>query len=365
MDFTALKDYLDRLPQEWGVPACAMTVHVGRDAVFQHGVNAREDSVFWLYSATKVFTAVMFCRMLEQGKLKLTDRAADYLPEFGRLGVKDGDGVRPAKTELTLLQLVTMCGGLNYNIFDPEIVNASDKSTRGIMRAIARMPLEFDPGESYLYSLCHDVLAGVMEAVSGMRYAELLRREVIEPLGMKDTCFHPDAALKARFAPQFQWKGRRRGAVPCSGDNKFCFSEEYDSGGAGLCSTLGDYILLSEALANDGVGRNGYQLLRPETIDELRRSRLTPKQKEGFSLRWDRLKCYGYGLGVRTRVSLDDGSRGSVGEFGWDGAAGAYCLSDPSGRLSVFYVQHVLEMAPVFDVIHPQLRELVYQCLGE
>ena len=363
MDFTALRDYLDRLPREWSVPACLMTVHVGRETVFQHGVGAGEDSVFWLYSATKVFTAVMFCRMLEQGKLKLTDRAADYLPEFANLRVKEKEGTRPAATELTLLQLITMCGGLNYNIFDPLIVNAPDKSTRGIMRAIAEMPLEFDPGEAYLYSLCHDVLAGVMEVASGVRYGELLHREVIEPLGMKDTCFHPDEMLKARFAPQYQWKGRRRGAVPCGGDNKFCFSQNYDSGGAGLCSTLNDYILLSEALANGGTGRSGYQLLQPATIDALRRSRLTPKQTESFNLRWDRLKCYGYGLGVRTRISLEDGSRGSLGEFGWDGAAGAYCLSDPSRKLSVFYVQHVLDMAPVFDTIHPQLRELVYQCL--
>ena len=96
MDFTALKDYLDRLPEEWGIPACLMTVHVGRDTVFQHGVGAGEDSVFWMYSATKVFTAVMFCRMLEQGRLKLTDRAADYLPEFAHLRVKEGEGARPS-----------------------------------------------------------------------------------------------------------------------------------------------------------------------------------------------------------------------------------------------------------------------------
>ena len=362
MNFSALKEELHRLGAECKIPGCAMTVHIGRETVFEDCLNVRPDDLFWLYSATKVFTATMFCRLLEQGRLRLEERVSDYLPEFANLSVMQPDGtLRKATEEMTLLQLITMCSAMTYDIFHPVIRDAKDRTTVGIVREMAKMPLVDDPGETYLYSLSHDVLAAVMELRTGKRYADLLRDEIILPLGMEDTCFHPTEAQKKRFAPQFRWKGMKDGgAEPCPRTNKFCFSEDYDSGGAGLCSTLRDYILLPEALSNGGLGRDGYPLLKPETIEEMRLDRLTEKQRIGFDERWVRLRSYGYGLGVRTRLNQSDGSLAPQGEFGWDGAAGAYVLIDPSRNLSAFYVQHVLDMGYVFDVIHPRLRERVY-----
>ena len=364
MGFSALMDYLENLPQGWGVPQCALILRRGRDTIFEKLVNAEAGDVYWLYSATKLFTATMFCRLLERGKLRLEDRVSDYLPEYAHLEIGGQEGeLRSAKKPMLLEHLITMCGGLTYDIFHPCITGAADRSTRGIVREIARMPLVDEPGDTYLYSLCHDVLAAVMEVVTGVRYAELLRREIIEPLGMTGTCFHPDPALKGRFAPQFEWQGRKKGAVPCAGDNKFEFSPDYDSGGAGLCSTLEDYILLPEALANGGLGRDGYPLLKPETIEMMRTDHIHGSRRAGFDLRWERLRGYGYGLGVRTRINHDDGGKSPIGEFGWDGAAGAYCIVDPQNRISAFYVQHVLNMGPVFEEIHPRLRDLIYQGL--
>lgn len=365
MDFTPLKEYLHGLQETWKVPGCAMTVRVGRETVFEDYENAAVSDVYWIYSATKVFTAVAFCRLLEQGKLHLEDKAADYFPEYAHLEVADEQGNRhTAREPLTLLHLITMCGGLTYNIMDPLISGAKDRTTRGILREIAKMPLMAEPGETYNYSLCHDVIAGIVEQVAGVRFDELVYREISEPLGMKSTFFHPDEALQAKFAPQYFWKGEENNVVPCPTANHFCFSPDYDSGGAGLCSTLEDYILLAEALANGGRGRDGYPLLRPETIDAMRKNYLTASQKQGFDLRWGaRHRSYGYGLGVRTRIDHEDGGLSPLGEFGWDGAAGAYCLVDPENQISAFYIQHVLNMGPVYDVIHPTLRNLVYQCL--
>ncbi len=366
MDLSALQDYLRSIPETWQVPTCAMTVHIGRETVFEERVGAKPQEIYWMYSATKLFTSVMFCRLLEQGKLHLEDKVSDYLPEYSQLEIADAEGnKRPAKKPLLLEHLITMCGGLTYDIFHPCITGAADRSTRGIVREIAKMPLVDEPGDTYLYSLCHDVLAAVMEVVTGNRYEDLLRREIIEPLGMTSTCFHPEPMLKAHFAPQFEWQGRKKGAVPCGGDNKFEFSPDYDSGGAGLCSTLEDYILLPEALANGGTGRDGYPLLKPETIDMMRTDHIYGSRLKGFDLRWGRLRGYGYGLGVRTRINKDDGGKSPVGEFGWDGAAGAYCIIDPQNHVSAFYVQHVLNMGPVFDEIHPRLRDLIYQGLEE
>lgn len=363
MNFKALQDYLHTLTTEWGVPACAMTVHVGRETVFESFENCASNDVFWMYSATKVFTATMFCRLLERGILKLTDTVSDYLPEYSVLVIAAEDGMRrKAEKKLTLGHLITMCGGLTYDIFNPLITGASDRTTRGIAREIAGMPIVAEPGEVFLYSLCHDVLAAVMEAATGMRFSDLLRKEITEPLGMRDTCFHPGEEQLRRLAPQFVWRDRAEGGpVPCPGTNQFCFSEDYDSGGAGLCSTVPDYILLTEALANGGFGRDGYPLLKPETIDRMRTDMLGTSQRATFLERWGRYSAYGYGLGVRTRISGADGGKSPVGEFGWDGAAGAYCLADPENRISVFYAQHVLNMGPVYEEIHPHLRDLVYE----
>lgn len=365
MDFSELRAELRRICAEVGVPGCAMTVRVGRETVLEEFVNTAPDTLFWLYSATKVFTATMFARMLERGMLGLDDRVSDYLPEFAELSVQEADGsLRKATKEMTLGQLVTMCSGMTYDIFSPHIQNAPDRTTVGIVREMAKLPLSFDPGDSYQYSLGHDVLAAVMELRSGKRYADLLRDEIFLPLGMEDSGFHPTPEQERRFAPQYQWKGLTEGAAPCAGDNKFRFSDAYDSGGAGMFSRLRDYILLPEALANGGLGRDGYPLLKPETIELVRLDRLTAGQRVGFDFRWGRLRSYGYGLGVRTRIDRKDGSLAPVGEFGWDGAAGAYTIIDPEHDLSVFYVQHVLDMGYGFDVIHPKLRELVYRGLN-
>ena len=209
MNFSKLSDYLEKLPEEWGIPQCAFVLRQGRETIFEKLVNADRDNVYWLYSATKLFTATMFCRLLEQGKLKLEDPVSDYLPEYAQLVIADSEGnKRKAQKPLLLEHLITMCGGLTYDIFHPCITGAQDRTTRGIVREIAGMPLVDEPGDTYYYSLCHDVLAAVMEVVTGVRYAELVRREIIEPLGMTGTCFHPDDDLKARFAQQYEWQGR-------------------------------------------------------------------------------------------------------------------------------------------------------------
>ncbi len=365
MDFTPLKTYLQGLRDEWGVPGCSMIVRVGGETVFDHYENAKDSDVYWIYSATKVFTAVLFCRFLEKGLVRMEDKVSDYLPEYASLTVAEKDGpTRPAKTELTVGQLITMCGGLTYNIMDKAIHEEKDRTTRGIVRAIAKMPLMADPGETFNYSLCHDVLAAVLEVISGERFADMIRTQITEPLGMTGTVFHPDEALLARFAQQYIYDGENRKAKPIPCVNHFCFSPAFDSGGAGLCSTRDDYILLADALANGGKGKDGYELLKPETIALMRENRLNEQQKQGFDRCWGaRHRSYGYGLGVRTRIDHTDEGLSPLGEFGWDGAAGAYCMVDADNHISAFYAQHVLNMGPVYEVIHPTLRNLIYKCL--
>ena len=361
MDFTALSAYLDTLT----VPGYDCILRKGRETLFRKHRGSRPDGFYWYYSATKLFTCTAALRLWEKGLLSLEDPVSRYLPEFARVQVRREDGsLSPARKPLLIRHLFTMCGGLTYDILNPLIQNAEDRSTRGILRAIAEMPLAFEPGESYLYSLCHDVLAGVAEVVSGTRFADLVRREITEPLGMgEDMTFHPTAAQLARLEPQFDWQGEEKGYRPAPGTNHFCFSDTYDSGGAGLCGTPEAYILLSEALACGGKGRDGYPLLQPETIRLMRTNGLTEKPLRAFRAQ-ERFRAYGYGLGVRTRMDRSDGSPVPPGEFGWDGAAGAYTMIVPEEEISFLYVQHVRMMGPVYDMVHPRLRDLVWQGLA-
>lgn len=363
MDFSPLSAYLNEISEI--VPGYDCILRLDRETLFRQSHGCREDGLYWFYSATKLFTCTAACRLLERGLLGLDDPVSRYLPEYACLQVRQKDGsLRPARTELLIRHLFTMCGGLTYDIMSPQIRGAEDRSTRGILRAIADMPLAFDPGESYLYSLCHDVLAGVVEAVTGLRFGDYVRREIIEPLGMSpgDMTFHLTAEQAARLEPQYEWQGEGHPLLAVSGENHFCFSDAYDSGGAGLCGTAEAYILLSEALACGGLGRDGYPLLKPETIGLMRRPHLAERPLAAFRAQ-PRYASYSYGLGVRTRVDRRDGSTAPLGEFGWDGAAGAYTMICPDARISFLYVQHIRMMGPVYDVVHPRLRDLVWQIL--
>lgn len=363
LNFSPLSAYLNELSET--VPGYDCILRQGRETLFHQSHGCRSDGLFWFYSATKLFTCTAACRLLERGLLGLEDPVSRYLPEYAHLQVRQEDGsLRPARTTLLIRHLFTMCGGLTYDIMSPQIQEARDRSTRGILRAAAEMPLAFDPGTSYLYSLCHDVLAGVVEVITGQRFSEYVRREIIEPLGMSpgDMTFHPGPEQLERLEPQYDWRGEGKPLLPASGENHFCFSDAYDSGGAGLCGTAEAYILLSEALACGGKGRDGYPLLQPRTLQLMRSPQLGEGPLAAFR-GLARFSSYSYGLGVRTRVDQLDGSPAPLGEFGWDGAAGAYTMICPEEGISFLYVQHIRMMGPVYDVIHPRLRDLVWQSL--
>ena len=143
-------------------------------------------------------------------------------------------------------------------------------------------------------------------------------------------------------------------------DNELILGCEYDSGWAGITTSVSDYLKFVSALANDGIGKNGEQIISGNTIDLLRTNQLSGKQFDNYS--WKQLTGYGYGLGVRTLIDkAKSGSNGSLGEFGWGGTAGATVLVDPKLKLSAFYTHHMLN--PQEEYYQPRLRNVLYSCL--
>lgn len=372
MNFESLRAYLDRLSC-LGVPGCDLIVWQNHRELFRHfsgerapGAPMHGNENYWFYSATKVFTMTCAMQLIERGKMCLEDPVYEYLPAYRSLRVRDGACVRPARTTLTLRHLMSMQGGLDYDLAAPPIVECLQRhgkstTTRQIVDAFAEQLLHFDPGTHYRYSLCHDVVAAIIEVASGQSFGEFLLRNVFDPLGIDSLTLHPTEAEKASLAARYHWDACENPVPEDNRDNPYHLSDRYESGGAGLFGNVSGYILLADALACGGVGKTGKRILQPESIDLLRENQQHGAARRDFDL--FRRIGYGYGLGVRTLVD-DRYSESPIGEFGWDGAAGAYVLVDPQNGLSAFFAAHVLGMGRAYIDFHPSIRDLIYTGLN-
>ncbi|HZJ82176.1 MAG TPA: serine hydrolase domain-containing protein [Clostridia bacterium] len=376
MDNTKLIEFLDSL-ESHGIPGCDCVVYKDHKQIFRHITGFADDkrtkslasdATYWLYSATKVITCTALMQLVDRGRIGLDDPVYAYLPEYKDLKVKIGSDIHKAKNTMTIRHLLTMQSGLNYNLLAPSIRKVlkdtgNKATTRQIVEALANEPLDFEPGTRYQYSLSHDVLGAVVELVSGQGFGLYLDEHIFKPLGMNNTGFELTPERKSNMSGQFKYRENTSNTTPTSIKNHFVLSENFQSGGAGLVSTVDDYILFLDAMSNGGISQEGHRLLSMEAINEMRRNQLRSASKKDFDL-FGRIG-YSYGLGVRTLIDKEiSGARSPIGEFGWDGAAGAYGLIDVENRLAIFYAQHVLNCGFAYDVIHPKIRDLTYEALG-
>ena len=372
-----LDRYLDLLPS-FGVPACDFVITHKGETVYRHAAGFADHAktrpvtdrdIYQVYSVSKVTTCVCAMRLVEEGKIKLDDPVSKYLPAYAHLTVRQKDGsVVPATKEMTIEHLFTMTGGLDYDLTAEPILRAAakpDASTVSVVSSFVESPLHFEPGTRYRYSLCHDVLAAVVEVVTGMPFSDYVRKNITEPLGMTDTGFHPTEAQKERFVQAHQFVHGLMTAKPMDGirnQARFVFGPNYDSGGAGLFSTVNDQITLLTALANGGTW-NGYRVLKPETIALMGENRLADTARPDFQS----TRLYGYGWGLCGRAHVNKAlsrARSAEGEFGWDGAAGAFALADPTNRVAMYFGMQVLGCSYSYHKLFPDLRDLGYQLLG-
>jgi CubicO group peptidase (beta-lactamase class C family) len=234
-------------------------------------------------------------------------------------------------------------------------------TSKELIDAFAKEPLEFDPGAHYLYSVCIDILGRVVEVISGLTLGEYFQKNIFGLLGAKDILFFPDEAQLARLSTQHKVEADT-GAVVVAGQSSLLSPlGAFESGGGGLAASLDAYALLSDALANGGVGRSGARILKPETIELMRKDWLTPIQRADL-IKMKTEGVYSYGLGVRTHIG-GGSAKAPLGEFGWDGAGGAYNMIDPDNNIAAVYMQHVLGHGVAFEMIHPAIRDLIYEAM--
>ena len=375
MDFRPVIAYIeDVIRKEKNVPGCDLLIMKEHEILLRYksGVSdyAGERPVqgnerYFMYSCSKPITCTAALQLAERGIIGLDDPVSRYLPEFADVFLlKDGDKV-PASRVMTVRHLFTMSGGLDYDLFKEPVTallqENPEADTIAVVSAMAKAPLLFEPGTRFEYSLCHDVLAAVVEAASGMKFSAYLNENIFMPLGMTHTGFSPEEA-KAELAAQYTCP-QTGTVIPMEQDNNYRLSVNYESGGAGIISSIEDYAKFADAMANGGVSANGARILKPETIDMMRADQLT-----GF-LDDPSFSCaagpgYGYGLGVRTLIDKSQGARSSLGEFGWDGAAGSYLMMDPKTGLSIVFTMHVRNWTTCIGCGHAPIRDLTYEVLG-
>ncbi len=389
MDFRNLKEFMRDLT-DWRIPGNSVIVYKDGKNVFEHSsgyaniekkipMNGSEH--LNIYSCSKPITVAAVMQLFEKGKFLLSDPLYDFIPEYKEMYVRGKDGeLTPASRPITIRDCLSMTAGFHYNMKCDAINRAREitndrMDTLTVVKCFAREPLEFNPGEHWLYSFGLDIMGGVIEVITGMKFSDYVKEHIFSPLEMNDSFYHNEHLLD-KMAEQYHFKIEEESNIVAlqAGDfsrvggrlenigkaNKTVLGPEFDSGGGGVVSTVADMGRFAAALANGGVGANGEKILARSTIDLIRTNQLSGKAFEDFT--WQHFIGYGYGLGVRTMIDrARSGSNGSVGEFGWGGAAGATFLIDPDTNLGVFYSHHMLN--PQEGYYQPRLRNVVYSCL--
>lgn len=304
------------------------------------------DSIFRLYSMTKPVTSAAVMMLMERGVIDLLDPVSRYIPTFADIRVAAPEGDVAVNRQVTVKDCLSMTSGLAYNC-DPDPASRSaalvydeldrrmysddPMTTMEMASRLGQGRLAFQPGESWRYGTGADILGAVVEAASGVRFGEFLSREFFEPLGMKDTGFSLDASKRDRLTKVYE--RTPDGLVEYHGNhlgicNHLDADIRFESGGAGLVSTIEDYRHFAQMLMNGGAYQ-GRTYLMPSTVAYMTGCRLYPHQQMMMA-GWDSLAGYSYSnlMRVLTEPSLAV-INGSRGEYGWDGWLGPYFANMP------------------------------------
>jgi len=277
MNFQAMRDLMDGFAA-WRIPGNAAKVWLDGKEVFSYqsgfaDLEAKEpmttEHMLNLYSCSKVATVTAALQLYEKGFFLLDDPLYEFIPEFGDMQVKTPAGIEKAKDPITLRHLFTMTSGLNYNCGVPAFEKAraltdGKMDTLTVVKCLAEEPLDFEPGSHWQYSLSHDVLAAVVEVISGKKFRDYMKENIFDPLDMK-ACYHNEP-VQHRMAQLYRYDNSpetdvvalQSGAVRQTDGrivltkkrNHLVFGSEYDSGGAGITTTVSDYAKFCAALSN-------------------------------------------------------------------------------------------------------------------
>jgi len=307
------------------------------------------DGLFRIASMTKPITSIAVMMLHEEGHFLLTDPISKFIPEFKApkvaVATKPGEGVVPFSTvpaarEITIQHLLTHTAGLANTYTGPTLAlytklaaeRTPEWTIGDFVSRLAKLPLNFQPGEAWEYGPATDVLGRLVEIVSGQPFDRYLEERIFAPLGMQDTFFYVPDAKMPRLAVNYE-PAQPKGIKPVSAQGRG--SRRYFSGGGGLMSTAEDYFLFCQMVLNNGE-LNGKRLLSRKSIEAMTANHI------GNHAMWPTLAGYRFGLGFR--VMTDPGPSAkleSVGSYGWGGAFGTYFWIDPKEQMIGILMQQI------------------------
>lgn len=320
----------------------------------ENKLSMNRDTIFRMYSMTKPITAVAIMILAERGDISLVDPISMYFPEFSnQLAYNSNGELEKLERDITIFDLLNMTSGIPYpdeshesgrqmgKIFRDLIgrrENCNSPDTQEYIKAISKVPLVNQPGKKWVYGLSADILGGIIEKVSKKKFGEFLKEEIFEPLDMRDTGFFVPEDKLNRFAQNYIWDENTNTLVPFKKSHLGEYYGEdvaFESGGAGLVSTIDDYSHFAMMMINNGE-YNGKRILGRKTIEFMVTDKLNNEQKAEFI--WDGMKGYGYGSLMRILINKEDAvTNANLGEFGWDGWTGNHVSMDQKERLIFLY----------------------------
>lgn len=344
-----------------------------------NGVALPKKPIYRLYSMTKPVISAIAMMLVEEGRLRLYEPVAAYLPAFARPTIVNEDGTIQGATRPMLVEhLFTHMAGLSYGFLRKckvgEFYRRTDMAHNArplaqMIDLIAQQPLAFEPGTAWRYSVGTDVLARIIEVVTGQPIQQVMEDRVTRPLGLKDTGYRVAEGARDRLVPAFGTQSLDEIMVFGEGPQKLTpvdVSDVYPvddpgfgRGGYGLYSTIDEYRIIADFLAT-GRNRDGDALLGRKTVELMWANRVPPSM---LPLKLDDIAMPGFGFSLAGRVMLDSGQSWcltSQGECGWAGAASTWFFIDPREKLvGLVMSQYLGSKIPLAD----DMRNAIYSML--
>lgn len=354
----------------------------------ERGAKMAEDTLFRIYSMTKPITSIAMMMLVEEARCALSDPVERYIPEWKDLRVfRHGSWpafvTDPAHRPMTIRDLLTHMSGLTYGFVFRDAVDAAyrragisggvpgeDRPTtlRDMVDKLAKMPLVFQPGTRWNYSVSTDIVGYLVEVISGQRFDEYLRTRIFEPLGMRDTGFSVPAGKEGRFAANYRRQIDKKLALADDPMLSAYLQEQtFFSGGGGLVSTAADYSRFCQMLL-DGGAYEGGRIVSRKTLELMTVNHLpggvdlSAVASGSFSETTNDGVGFGLGFAVVTDLARRQG-HGSLGEHYWGGAASTAFWVDPSEDLFVVFLTQL--MPSTTYNFRGQLRSLVYAAIDD
>jgi CubicO group peptidase (beta-lactamase class C family) len=347
-------------------------------------VPVKDDTIFRIYSMTKPVTSVAFMMLVEEGRVALDEPVHKYIPEWKNLGVFVAGTppaflTRPPSRPMLIVDLLRHTSGLTYGFQQRTNVDAAYREKKlgevekagtlqSMIEDLAKIPLEFSPGEAWNYSVATDVLGYLIGKISGKPFEQFLQERIFDPLGMNDTGFFVPAGKAHRLAACYSSDGK--GGMTLQDDpttSSFLSPPSLISGGGGLCSTVADYLSFCRALLNGGE-LGGVRLIGPKTLALMTTNHLpggrdlTEMSKSLFS----EATYAGVGFGLGFSVTMNPALTlipGSRGEYAWGGAASTAFWIDPAEELIAIFMTQLLPSSS--SSVRRELRTMVYSAITD